>query len=238
MKPPLVIFIPGSAWYRQEMYNSVPSYAKLAEMGFVTAVVQYRESKIAKYPAQVEDMNYAIDFLMSKAEDFHIDTKNVFLAGNSSGGHIALMTAFRRANGIFDGKVVQKIKLRGVIAVAAPADIFLCQKEKIPEYMPKEFRPTKDLLGVNEISDNIAMAQEASCEKYIKNDIELPPVLLVQGTQDEQVSIHQSRQLYEKLEAHGKKVVFYEITNGRHGGALFWSKKVYEIYEKFMREEM
>lgn len=40
---PLVVFIPGSAWYRQEMYNSIPSYSKLSERGIVTAFVQYRE---------------------------------------------------------------------------------------------------------------------------------------------------------------------------------------------------
>ncbi len=41
---PLVLFVPGAAWYRQEMYNSVPQWAKLAE--------QVRSSKEAKFPTQ------------------------------------------------------------------------------------------------------------------------------------------------------------------------------------------
>jgi len=32
-KYPLVLFIPGSAWYRQEMYNSLPAASALAKKG-------------------------------------------------------------------------------------------------------------------------------------------------------------------------------------------------------------
>lgn len=101
---PLVIFIPGSAWYEQEMYNGIPALSRLAERGFVVAALQYRESTIARYPAQVEDVERAVLFLLSKAETFHIDSDRIFLAGNSSGGHIALMTAMRSANGLKDAR--------------------------------------------------------------------------------------------------------------------------------------
>lgn len=144
-KYPLIVFIPGSAWYRQEMYNSIPAYSKLAERGFVTAVVQYRESRITKYPAQVEDIEHAVQFLISKAEDFHIDAGKIYLAGNSSGGHIALMTAFRKANGIYDAGGADAFQLQGVIAESAPADLFMCAAGTIPDYMPADFRPTRDL---------------------------------------------------------------------------------------------
>ena len=43
---PLIVFLPGSAWYRQEMYNSIPALAKLAERGFAVASVQDRKSVV------------------------------------------------------------------------------------------------------------------------------------------------------------------------------------------------
>ena len=43
-KYPLVVFIPGSAWYRQEMYNGIPALSRLAEKGMIVAAIQYRES--------------------------------------------------------------------------------------------------------------------------------------------------------------------------------------------------
>lgn len=234
-KYPLVIFIPGSAWYRQEMYNSIPSYSKLAERGFVTAIVQYRESKIAKYPAQVQDINKAIQFLISKSEEFHIDTNKIFVAGNSSGGHIALMTALRKANGIIDDEDSVPFEISGVIAESAPTDIFMCAAEKIPDFMPKDFRPSKDLLGVNEISDNVNLAKEASCQMYMKSDVELPPILLLHGKDDCQVNVEQSRKLYMQLNSIGKSVDYYEIAECDHGGPIFWTKEILDIIENFIR---
>ena len=36
-KYPLILFIPGSAWHKQEMYNDIPQYATLAKRGYVVA---------------------------------------------------------------------------------------------------------------------------------------------------------------------------------------------------------
>lgn len=236
-KYPLVLFLPGSAWYRQEMYNSIPAYSKLAERGFVTAVVQYRESKIAKYPAQVEDVNRAVLFLLSKAEEFHIDTRKVFLAGNSSGGHIALMTALRKANGIADMEDPPSFEIGGVIAESAPVDMFLCAAKKMPDDMPRKNRPTSDLLGVNELSDNIHLAREAGSERYIRPETDLPPILLLHGTEDPQVDIEQSRTLYGQLCSAGKSVDFYELAGCGHGGPVFWTPEILDLIEGFIRRQ-
>ncbi len=60
---PLILFIPGSAWHKQEMYNDIPKLATLAKRGFVVAAMQYRESDIATFPAQVEDVCNALKFI-------------------------------------------------------------------------------------------------------------------------------------------------------------------------------
>ena len=39
-KYPLILFIPGSAWHKQEMYNDIPQYSLLAERGFVIAAME------------------------------------------------------------------------------------------------------------------------------------------------------------------------------------------------------
>lgn len=166
---PLVLFIPGSAWYRQEVYNSLPAYSRLAERGIVTAILQFRESTIAPFPAQVEDAKAALRFLAARAEDYHIDTERIFIAGNSSGGHIALMTAFTEAQGIFDTPMYQEVpcRIKGVIAQSAPSDIMKCAKEPLPPGFPESFRPTRDLLGVKEVLESPELAEAASCGKYI-----------------------------------------------------------------------
>lgn len=230
-KYPLVMFIPGAAWYRQEMYNSIPSYAKLAERGFVTAIVQHRESTIARYPAQTHDINLATQFLLEKSNDFHIDADRIYICGNSSGGHIALMTALSKAHGLIDGNY----DIKGVIAQSAPSDILLCASEGIPEWMPKEFRPTKDLLGVDNVFENEELARQASCLSYISKEVDLPDILLIHGATDNQVSIEHSRQLYNQLKEADKNVLFYEIEGVDHGGAVFWTKDIIDVMDIFIQ---
>lgn len=234
---PLVMFIPGSAWYRQEMYNSIPALSRLAERGIVIAAVQYRESTIARYPAQVEDVEHAAMFLMSKAEAFHIDTDRMFLAGNSSGGHIALMTALRSANGIRDVGEFHAGLIKGVIAESAPTDMFLCAAEPISDFMPKDFRPSKDLLGVDAVTEDQKLAHEAGCRMYIDKNTSLPPILLFHGVDDSQVNVKQSRYLYDLLTGAGKEVSYYEIEGAGHGGAVFWSDTVLNIISEFIHKQ-
>ncbi len=235
-KYPLVVFIPGSAWYRQEMYNGIPALSRLAEKGMIVAAIQYRESTIARYPAQVEDVERAVLYLVSKAEDFHIDPERVFLAGNSSGGHIALMTAFRSANGIEDVKGFRAGIVKGVISESAPTDLFMCAAEPIPDFMPEDFRPSRDLLGVSEITEDLELAGEASSKMYINANVSLPPVLLFHGVEDCQVNVNQSRYLYELLEEAGKSVDYYELEGVNHGGAPFWSNTTLDIISDFIRQ--
>lgn len=230
-KYPLIVFIPGSAWYRQEMYNSIPSYSKLAERGLITAVVQYRESTIARYPAQVEDINAAIHFLIGNADKFHIDVDKIYVGGNSSGGHIALMTALTKAHNM----IKASYDIKGVIAEAAPSDIELCAAEVVPEWMPKEFRPTKDLLGVDDVLANRELARKASCKAYIKKEIAIPPILLLHGSMDSQVNIEHSRQLFKELKSAEKDVTFYELEGTDHGGPAFWSKEILDIVDSFIQ---
>ncbi len=239
-KYPLVIFIPGSAWHRQEMYNSLPQYARLAERGFVFAAMQYRESDIAPFPAQIQDVHMAVKHLFTKAEQFHIDMSRIYLAGNSSGGHIALMTAFSKACGVFT-ELWQEEKdecpvsydISGVIAESAPSDIMLCLSEPLPSWMKE--RPTLKLLGTERIDGHETLARRASCGTYISEDAALPPVLLLHGTEDDNVSVRHSRLLYQMLTAKGKEVCYYELDGAGHGGAVFWEDEVLDIIEKFIR---
>ena len=45
------------------MYNDIPQYAILAKRGFVVAAMEYRESDLATFPAQVEDVCNALKFI-------------------------------------------------------------------------------------------------------------------------------------------------------------------------------
>lgn len=127
-KYPLILFIPGSAWHKQEMYNDLPQYALLARRGFEIAAMEYRESDIAPFPAQIEDVYNALNFIPGIADLFHIDADKVFLMGNSSGGHVAMMSVLFHAHGLC--KALPKIS--GVICESGSTDLLICAKEELP----------------------------------------------------------------------------------------------------------
>ena len=226
-KYPLILFIPGSAWHRQEMYNSIPARAELAKRGFAIAEVQYRESELAVFPAQVIDVKKAICFIQSIAEQFHIDTRNIFISGDSSGGHIALITGLTAAYGELDADVNNNIscEVNGIISYCAPTDLFLSEGKG----------PIEDLLGTDDVKSVPGLAQSASCATYLSSERKIPPILMFHGLQDELVSIAHSRNFFEQLKQFDKEVEYYELENEGHCCPTFWGNDVIDIVEKFVK---
>lgn len=104
--------------------------ARLAQKGFVTGILQYRESALAAFPAPVEDAKTGIRFLRAHATEFKIDPTNIFILGDSSGGHTALLTAFtHNQKDVFDSGLYHNYvnTVSGVVAFNPVTDI--CQAE-------------------------------------------------------------------------------------------------------------
>lgn len=225
---PLVLFIPGSAWHKQEMYNDIPKLAKLAQRGFVVAAMEYRESDIAPFPAQVEDVSNALAALADVAEPFHMDMERIFLMGNSSGGHIAMIAMLMNAHGL-----CQPLPgLRGVICESGSTDLLLCAQAPLPPWM--KVRPSAALLGVDCIEGHEEEARRASCAMYVTKDVALPPVLLIHSEHDPVVSVENSRSLHDCLAAAGHDVTYIELADCHaHGGATFFSAQVLDMVQGF-----
>lgn len=227
-KFPLILMIPGSAWHKQELYNDIPKFAELAKRGFAIAVLEYRESDIAHFPAQIEDVSNAFDFIASKAEQFHFDMDKLFIMGNSSGGHIAMMSVLYNAHHLC--KPLPKI--RGVISESGSTDILICAKETLPSWM--KVRPSNVLLGIDKIEGNEELAKKASCAMYITEDIKIPPVLLLHSENDPVVSVENSRFLYKNLIKSNHESDYYELDNNNaHGGITFFSTTILDIIQDF-----
>lgn len=209
LRLPVIINIPGSAWYKQEMYNGILNHCRIAQRGFVMVDVQYRESTLAKYPAPIEDIQAALVFLPTIADQFHMDLNKVFIMGDSSGAHIALMTALTTG-----------YPFRGVVSFFAPSDLTKLRPDG----------PAGNLLA------SWDQAADASCQRYISADCSMPPTLLLHGTEDELVNVEQSRTLYQLLESAGKEVTYIELEGESHGGGTWWNDPITTIVEKFLRE--
>lgn len=229
---PLVVYIPGAAWHKQELYFDVPKYTRLAEWGNVFAIVQVRESDIAPFPAQLEDIHRAVAWLIKHAEQFHINTSQIFLAGNSSGGHLALLAAFTKAHGKYIPEGFFDYTIAGVIGQAASSDLKMCQSTPWPAEWGK--RPTTYLMGADTDEECLEKADIAVCKNYVTDGVPLPPVLLLHFADDPVVNCQMSRDLYEILTQTSHNAVYYELAGNAHGGNGMWAHEIVNIMEHFI----
>lgn len=91
---PLVVDIHGGAWTRGDMADCAPRAQVLAAAGIAVAALNFRDGAHG-YPASLADINYGIRWLKAQASDFAIDPGRVGLSGQSSGGHLAMLSAMR-----------------------------------------------------------------------------------------------------------------------------------------------
>ena len=65
-----------------------------------------------------------------------------------------------------------------------------------------------------------------------------PPTLILHGTADESVDIHQSHIFYETLQENGVESDFYILDGAEHGDDLFYQDEVKEIVYEFIKETL
>ncbi|MDE6892971.1 MAG: alpha/beta hydrolase, partial [Lachnospiraceae bacterium] len=232
---PCVVFVQGSAWMPQDVYAQLPRVSKLAELGYVVAVVEYRHSGIAPFPAQIADAKNAIRFLRSNAETYHINPENIIVSGDSSGGHTAMFAGFsggEETDNLFPGisaSVKGIVNFYGSTSVMAedsnPIQILHCQPDS-PEGM---------VMGHVDLRKHPELKRKLSVECNITEDTEIPPTLIFHGTKDRVVNCQGSVILYRQMKKCGKDVTLYFIKGADHGGPEFWTPEVLAVMDGFIQ---
>ena len=239
-KYPAILYVQGSAWLKQDQYKRLAAMADLARRGFVTATLQYRESDLAVFPAQIQDAKTGVRFLRKHAEEYHIDADNIFIMGDSSGGHTAVMAGITADQDILDTDVYGEFScgVKAIVDFYGVTDVR--QKEDFPTTLNQgePDSPEGKLLGEKNVYEHPELSVPVTCAEYVQKDREIPPILMMHGTGDDTVSWRQSVRLYKKLLEEEKNVTFYVIENAVHGDNAFWTTENLDIVEKFIKKYM
>ncbi len=117
---PLVVFLYGGSWKTgsKDIYPFVA--LSLAQRGAVVVVPDYRLYPEVQYPAFLQDNAAATAWAFTHAAGLGADPRAVFLMGHSAGAYNAAMLGLDSAFLAEAG--VDRSRLAGVIALAAPAD--------------------------------------------------------------------------------------------------------------------
>lgn len=137
---PLIVFIQGSAWLKQNCGRDLTQLSIFAKRGYVVAIVEHRPAYVAPFPAQIKDANTAVRFLVENGKAYHADCNNIIMWGTSSGAHTINMVNVTWNDPDFtDEKDGVRPPIKAFIDYYGPSDITRIQSETPTyEYLTKE----------------------------------------------------------------------------------------------------
>ena len=92
---PTVLDLHGGAWNAKDRKAEEPMDRAIAESGVLVVAIDMTLAPEAPYPACIQDANYAVRWLKTKAASWNGDPSKIGVYGSSSGGHVAELLAMR-----------------------------------------------------------------------------------------------------------------------------------------------
>jgi len=144
-----VLVLHGGSFSAGSAIHGVSLAAALAERGWFTLSIEYRLAPKDHYPAQVEDVKLWIDFIKKNANRLSIDTTNIFLAGESAGGTIALNAAYTSK----DSSISAVANLYGITSTELQNEELLESSIDIQQIL-NDYRGTNTLKSISPIDQS------------------------------------------------------------------------------------
>ena len=92
---PAILDLHGGAWNAKDRHAEEPMDRALASSGLLVVAIDMTLAPEAPYPACVQDANYGVRWLKTKAASWNGDASRIGVYGSSSGGHVAELLAMR-----------------------------------------------------------------------------------------------------------------------------------------------
>lgn len=184
---PVAILIHGGGWGSGSKEGDIaPLFKPLSVAKFTWFSINYRLAPKHRWPACSDDVKSAIRWVKSHAADYKGDPRRIALIGYSAGGHLACFAAVTSDD---------TTRVNAVVALAAPTD-HPADTARRGELSPSlqallDRPPTVDAVTTK-------LLEEISPIHYLKRD--LPPFLLIHGTEDKSVFATQSGDFQTKLQ--------------------------------------
>ena len=191
-----IVLVHGGGWHSGNKSNFYAMANLLAQRGYVVVLPEFRLALEAGYPAGLLDVNDAIRWTMSQADEFGIDPQRIAIGGESSGGQMASLIAYTGGSPLFsagpdDAPTVNAlIDIDGVIDFTVP--LALANENR------NDATPAARWLG-GSWEQKPERWREASAATYVGP--RSPPTLVISGEQDRFTA--GIEKVLPVLEAHG-----------------------------------
>lgn len=247
-KKPAIIYFPGGGFTTTDYEKFIEMRFALAKAGFVVAAAEYRVVP-NKFPAILEDGKSAVRFLKAHANAYGIDASKIGVLGDSAGGYLSQMVAvtgnekqFDKGDNLHVDSTVQAAAtlygisdLRNIGAGFDEAIQKVHQSPAVTEALLVNGVAFNEYPGASILSDS-DKALAASSLGHIKKN--LPPFLIMHGTEDKLVSPVQSKQLYEALKQNGNRVTYVKVEGAAHGDTVWFQKPIIDKVVTWFKDNL
>ena len=247
-KKPAIIYFPGGGFTTTDYEKFIEMRFALAKAGFVVAAAEYRVVP-NKFPAILEDGKSAVRFLKAHADAYDIDASKIGVLGDSAGGYLSQMVAvtgnekqFDKGDNLHVDSTVQAAAtlygisdLRNIGAGFDEAIQKVHQSPAVTEALLVNGVAFNEYPGASILSDS-DKALAASSLGHIKKN--LPPFLIMHGTEDKLVSPVQSEQLYEALKQNGNRVTYVKVEGAAHGDTVWFQKPIIDKVVTWFKDNL
>ncbi len=185
----VIFLIHGGAWSSGDKSASNPFVDTLKRRLPTYAIINinYRLSTgIANlFPTQEQDVSAAINFIYSKRAEYLISDKFV-LAGESAGGHLSLLQAYKNS---------APVKIKAVVSFFGPTDLAAMHANYISSNNIPLANGLAQVIGATPTS-NPGIYNTSSASNYLTGAV---PTIFFHGSNDPLVSPSQSANIYQSL---------------------------------------
>lgn len=219
-KLPVVVYVHGGGWAGGNKKDFRDGARGVAKTDYVTFCVGYRLVKTndvnnsTRWPAQIDDVQRAIRWIRSKADEYQLDPDKIGAVGGSAGGHLVNLLGTIETRDNSDKALAQhSSKVQCVINVFGPSDL------------------TSDFAGygqagpwVQNLVDNLIakpksthLATYKAASPLFQVTGKSAPFLHFHGTKDPLVPLDQSQRLHAALKKTGVESTLVIFEGEGHG---------------------
>ena len=196
---PAILAIHGGAWRGGDKAWGQQFAEEFCPYGYVVFAINYRLAgrPNSTWPAQIEDVQHALQYIRANAPRFRIDPARIASLGVSAGGHLATMVALREDSSSADGRLDVAINLDGEHDMTMPPDQVMADFDDILTAVMGHPAPWSD-----------AELRDISTVTFVRPDVS---VLTVHGAGDDNVYVEQGDRITAALQAAGAETEYIRI---------------------------
>ena len=241
-KVPAILLTHGGGFRKGSKKDLRDECVALAQMGYVGVAVDYRLTDVAPYPAQIDDVQYAVRWVRTHADQYFVDPAKLGSLGGSAGGYLATMLGVRDTRDTAGGLTEFSSQVQVVIDRSGiPMDA------TDPATLPDPNGPFKDALSeitttyLKGYTQTAELTREISTVTYVTR--KSAPLLAVHSVNDQLAPIANAYAIVNALKAQGveARVESFQGVGNAHGRKELPAaeqNRLWKIETQFLRDHL